>query len=430
MSATNFVVIHLSANAVRTVVGSKSACETKMELLSVGIAKTQGFRCGEIVHRGELISAIRQSIAEAEELGNLRIRTADICFASPKMVGHNGGGEVFLDEDDVIGNHHMVEALAHAKSLVVPQDSYLSQFFPQVIWLDDNNVPLRDVIGMSKASKLGVSYHLMSMPTDELDKIYNLFTDCGITVDNVVSDSIAGAEYSLVEDEYDRGVLYINIGATTTNFCLYKQNVLLASGCMQMGGDEITKDLMVELSISQKEAERLKRYYASLTTSESNKKNFIDIESERTEGVISEYLLSQIVIARYNLIFDEIANVLDEKGMMGGFPAGIVLAGEGSQIKDIVPYLRQKFKLPVHLTNQSERLIVHEKCQQRGYDAKMNQYLVERELQTAFGALLCHANVEMSYQQRVHTNPKEELGLFGRLGKKLDEFAKRIKMLS
>lgn len=435
MNSKKFAIVHLSANAVRVCIGSvgeqKTEHETKtqVELLAIGKADTKSFRAGGIIHRENLVNAIKNAVEMAEKMANHRIRSVEVCFSSPDLVGVNRGGQIDLNRSEVINEYHMYEVLKKAKGNVVTQ-TYITEFFPQLIWLDDDNITFEDVLGMTNATGLKISYHLVGLPTSVVDDIYGIFADLNITVDRVTADMVAGSEYALIEDEKERGVLYVNIGSSTTNFCLYKQNLILASGCLKMGGDEITADLVSRFSVSHAEAERLKRHHARLVVSDDNKKNFIDIQSDAENGVISEYLLSEIVSAHYNQLFDEIVKKLDASNLLGAFPAGVVLGGEGSQIKDIAPYLKRKWGTPTHLTNQSERVVLHDDCRYKSYEKQVAQALTERGFQMAFGTLLHHANKNRCYCDRIHLIPKENDGFFARIKQKFSKFATGLKEIT
>lgn len=433
MNAKKFAIAHLSANAVRVCIGAVSECKTKVELLAVGKADTKSFRSGGIIHRENLINAIKNAIEMAEKMANCRIRSVEVCFSSPELIGLNRGGQIDLNHSEVIDERHMYEVLKRAKNnSVLNNNYYVTEFFPQLIWLDDDNITFEDVLGMTNANQLKVSYHLVGLPTTVVEDIYAIFSDSSInvTVDRITCDAVAGAEYALIDDEKERGVLYVNIGASTTNFCLYKQNLILASGCLRMGGDEITLDLVSKFSISHAEAERLKRHHAHLILGDDSKKNFIDIQSDAENGVIGEYLLSEIVASHYDRLFDEIVKQLDAANLLGAFPAGVVLAGEGSQIKDIAPYLKRKWGTPTHLTNQNERVVLHEDCQYKSHEKQVAQALTERGFQMVFGTLLHHANKSRCYCDRIHLVPEENHGFFARIKQKFSKFATSLKEIA
>lgn len=407
----NFVVIHVSASAVRTVVARHGADMNHAEVMAVGVADTESFGYGKIIHRERLIAAIKKSITAAEEMANVRIVTAVVCLTSPELFSNNGVGEVFV-WDEQISNTHMAKALTVTKNKVIPKDYYLAQFIPQKIWLDNANHTVKGVVGMTGITKLAVSYHLMSLPVASLNNIYGVFKDCDVMVDNIIFDAVAGAEYALIPEEREQGVLFIDIGKKSTSICAYKENILLYSDCIAMGGDDVTMDIAAELSVSTIEAERLKRQSTSLQLKEEDKQMFVDMQAGGESGVVHRYRLSQIAKARYDLLFAEIFSALSQTGLSKEFfEAGIVLSGEATQIKGMVPYLKGLAKLPVHMTNQNPAIGIYAKRLSDDHLKSLSVLLKERRLQTALGATLYHLNDEFSYQQRIHDEEDGDAGV-------------------
>lgn len=424
----NPVFIHLSATAVFTVVARQSECKTKAEVLAVGIAQTNSFFCGKILHRERLIAAIKKSIRNAEEMANLRIVTAIISFDSPEMLSGNANGRVAVGE--AVDYDDMAAVLADAKAKMLPQGYYLAQFLPQLIWLNDSEETAKSVIGMTGLTHFRASYHLMAMPNLSLNHIYDIFKDCDVIVDGVIFGVIAGAHYSLIDDDRERGVLFVDIGAKSTSFCIYKQNILIHSACVAIGGDDITQLISSQLAISISEAERLKRYYASLASQEEFKQDFFDVIVDGLPSVVNRDLLTQVMQMGFDRIFEQIDDSLVDCHLPLEFcEAGIVLFGEGSQAKDIVSYLRRRYKLPVHLANDEASRVaitVSKKLHDEAL-SEVTTFLKERKLRTALGAVLYYFHEESSHQQRIHLGNEVNVGKSSVFHRVLDKMMQTIK---
>lgn len=372
--------------------------------------------------------AIRQSIREAEEMANVRVMTAMMCFTSPELFSDNGTGEVYV-LGETIGNHHMARALANAKKRFIPDKYYLAQFVPQMIWLDDEYYTVKNAIGMTNITKLSANYHLMSMPVQSLNNLYAVFKDCDVLVDGIIFDMVAGAYHSLMADEKQRGVLFVDIGAKSTSVCLYKDNTLIFTTCIAMGGDDVTMDIAAELSLPLAEAERLKHYYASLQLKEEDKQSFIDIKIDEQAGVVHRYRLLQITKARYDLIFGKLSELLAEQGLSKAFfEAGVVLAGEAVQIRGMVPYLKRHWGVPVHLANANPAIGVATRRLNDDQLLQLSAELKRRTLQTALGAMLYHIDDEFRHQERIYESeePQSE-SLWARAGQAFDNMLGKLR---
>lgn len=401
----NLVVIHLSASAVSVLVACRSACKTKIEVMAVGIAKTNSFYQGKIAHRSELVAALKTAIKDAEEMANVRIETALLCFASPEMFSGNASGTVFMsDQSKAVSNENMADVLANAKQNFVPTEHHVVQFVPQMIWPNDSDEAVKSVVGMTGLSNFRASYHLMALPVLSVNHLYDLVKDVNIAADGTLLDVVAGANYALIDDERNLGVLFVDIGAKSTSFCIYNKDILIYSGCLAKGGDTITQSIVSTLSVAPSEAERIKRLHASLLIHEKDKQNFVDIQKDGTMGVVSQETLSGVVRAGFDEIFDEILIKLNKAQLFSGFyKAGVVLSGGSCQVKDIVPYLKQKYGTAVHLANaEKSHLIVASPRLESATKSKLESLLKQRQLQTALGAMLYCLSDENSYQERIH----------------------------
>lgn len=407
-SPEKIVVIHLGATQIHTVIACQSECKTKADIVAVGMADTKGsFYDGKIVHRERLVAAIKHSVRAAEEMANVRIYTAAICLASSEIQSNNCIGKVAM-QGESIGNQHMAYALQVAKDKFLPSSYYLAQFVPQMIWLDDENYSVNSAIGMKGISHMQVSYHLMALPVQSLNNLYGVFKDCDVVVDNIIFDMVAAAQYALMDEERERGVLLVDIGAKSTSICVYKQNILVFSDCIAMGGDDVTMDIAAELSLSTSEAKRIKEQEASLQLTEEDKQVFVDIRVNGDIGVVHRYRLSQITKARYDVLFARISHSLEQADLSAAFmEAGIVLMGEGSQIKDIVSYLKKTWQVPVHKANLNTAIAYNPRKMDDGQIRQISASIKQRRLWTAFGAMLYCLNDEFHYQQRIHESNLE-----------------------
>lgn len=426
-SVENFVVIHLSTTAVYTVVARPND-RGGMAIMAIGYAKNDGFAHGKIVHRERLLEAIKTSIHEAEEMANVRILSASLCFATPNMQSVNGGGNTGII-GEYIENDDMIRTLTGAKHDFIAPEYYLAQFVPTMVELDDTYHEIKDPVGMRGVSQLQVQYHLMSVPTQFLSNLYGLLRDADVLVDYVIFDMIAGAEYALAPDEKKRGVIYVDIGADLTSVAIYKEEVLLMTRCIAIGGQAVTMDISTEFGVSMDEADKLKREYALMLIDDSAKRDFLPMDGG---GVINVYQLSKVVQNRYNQLFDGIMAMLDNADLPKDcLEAGVVLAGGGSQMRDLIPYLRKRWQMPVGSVNTNLNFTIHSKELTDANIKRLTQLVQEQQLQTALGAMLYHISDEFEQRERIYEG-KEEVddSLFGQLIAKLQAIVDWFKKLT
>lgn len=422
-------VIHLSASAVYVVVARKSSCKTYANIMAIGMAKTDGFCRGQIIHRDGLIAAIKTAIKDAEEMANVRIETVTVCLSCPELISDNQVSAVRLHKK-AITNDDMATALSNAKNQFLPANYYLAQFLPQMMWLDDSHHSVKSPVGIEGVNEMKVSYHLMALPVVLLNNIYSLLQSCNVMVHNVIFDMVAGAEYALMAEEREQGVLFVDIGAKSTNICLYSRNILLLSACIGVGGDDITEKIATSLSLTIKEAERLKRHCANLQAQANDKMNFIDITMNGNAGVIGQERLHQVVKDCYDILFAQIEDCLRDKKITSDFfRAGIVLFGEGSQIQGLIQYLKRYWQVPVHITNTNTVVALDSKVP-TAHLASLTTLMGQRQLRTALGAMIYDLNDDFYHQQAIHEYSDEPETFWDKLTDKKDRLIDWLRRLA
>lgn len=409
----NFVVVHLSTKAVHTVV-ARPDNGGGMAIMAIGRAdNNDAFAHGKIVHRERLLEAIQLSIHDAEEMANVRILSATLCFSTPSMQSVNGFGATGIIGEE-IENADMVRTLTHAKHNFVSPEYHLAQFSPTIVALDDAYHEIKDPVGMRGVGQLQVHYHLMSIPTQFHTNLQGLFRDVDVEIDHTVFDMVAGSQYALVPDEKKRGVIFVDIGADLTSVAIYKDELLLMTRCIAIGGQAVTMDISTQFGVSMDEADKLKRECATLLADEVAKRDFLPIEGG---GVVNCHRLCKVVQNRYNQLFDSIMSMLDNAELPKDcLEAGVVLAGGGSQMRDLIPYLRKRWQMPIGVVNTNLNFTLHTKELSDHHIKYLTQVVQERELQTALGAMLYHISDEFIQYERVYEGKQEQnQGFFGRL---------------
>ncbi|MDN6276808.1 cell division protein FtsA [Psychrobacter sp.] len=383
----NLVVVHLSATAVYVVIGNVVSAED-IRILGVGQVKNSDFYQGQITHRERLQGAIKQAIQEAEDTANCRVHSVWLTLATPELLSRNSAGEVRVEGEEVRAQD-MVQALSNAKSRDLSSEYYLMHCCQQGIYVDDQDFMVDDAIEMM-ASNITVMYHMMMMPVASRQNIQNLLQRCDVGIDHIVFDAVTSAEYSLMSDERQQGVCLVDIGASTTSICVYKENKLIFTHCIPTGSHEVTMDISADFGISMIEAEKLKKTHGTVDIHSVDPSTFFIFKPQGSsdEMNIGTYNLARIIEARYVQIFTEVARQLHEADLIGYIDKGIVLTGGGTVIKGMIPFAKKLLKMPVVLTNTHPAISAHNHFNNDESFKHLNTQVNDRAYQTAFGTLL------------------------------------------
>ena len=395
----NLVVIHLSATAVYVVIGQVKASDD-IRILGVGEVKNEDFQYGSIKHWDRLKSAIRQAIIEAEEMANCRVHSVWLTLSTPELLSKNSYGSVDVDSGTV-ETRHIVQALSTAKDKDMPPSHYLMHHCQQGIFVDEQEEMVDDAIDML-ANKLTVMYHLMMMPVASRQNIQKLIQACDVSIDHILFDAVSSAEYALITEEREQGVCFIDIGASTTSVCVYRENRLVLTYCVSEGGNKATMDISADLGISMIEAEALKKRHGTVDVTSIDASQFVTVPriGMTDEITVNVLQLAQIIEARYIDILRAVFQELSDAGLMDFVPRGVVLAGGGSQIKGMIPFAKRFLGMPVYLTNANKAITAYNGFDDEQKFSYLSSRVQDRVLQTAFGALLYSQSEQFRHSEK------------------------------
>ena len=424
----NLVVVHLSATAVYAVIGSVVSA-TDIRITGIGHVKNSDFYQGQIKHRDRLQSAIKQAIQEAEDTANCRVHSVWLTLSTPELLSKNSAGHASV-ENEVVRTTDMVRALSDAKGQDLPSNCYLMHCCQQGIYIDEQESIVDDAIEMV-ASDITVMYHMMMLPVATRQNLQKLLQSCDVGVDHVVFDAVTSAEYSLITEERQQGVCLVDIGASTTSICVYKENKLIFTHCVATGSHEVTMDISADFGISMIEAEKLKKLHGTVDVLSIDPSAFFIFKPQGSNDEInvSVYKLAQTIEARYVSIFTEVMRQLHQAGLIGYIDRGIVLTGGGSAIKGMVPFAKKLLKMPVVLTNNHPYISAYSHADNQETTKQLNSYLDDRTYHAAFGTLLYSQSEQFRHSEQSEVEAIEKSGftnVFQGVGQRFSGLFKKI----
>ena len=424
----NLVVVHLSATAVYVVIGNVVSAKD-IRIMGVGQVKNSDFYQGQIKHRERLQGAIKQAIQEAEDTANCRVHSVWLTMATPELLSKNSAGDVRV-EDEFVSAKNMVQALSNAKSQDLSSDYYLMHCCQQGIYIDNQEFMVDDAIDMV-AHNITVMYHMMMMPVAGRQNIQKLLQSCDVGIDHIVFDAVTSAEYSLMSEERQQGVCLIDIGASTTSICVYKENKLIFTHCIATGSHEVTMDISADVGISMIEAEKLKKTYGTVDVNSVDPSSFFLFKPQGSgdEININIYNLARIIEARYEQIFTEVVRQLHEADLLSYIDKGIVLTGGGSAIKGMIPFAKKLLKMPVVLTNTHPAISAYNHFDNDESFKQLNLQVNDRAYQTAFGTLLYSQSEQFRRSEKSEPEAIQKnrvTGVFQSAGQRFASVLKKI----
>jgi cell division protein FtsA len=184
-------------------------------------------------------------------------------------------------------------------------------------------------------------------------------------MDESIAEAVAAAYCATNEAEREHGVAVIDIGAHTTDVAIYKDEALVGSFSVGIGGDHFTKDLAYFLTCTPEDAQLLKEEFGCALLGLASGSTLIEVPATdgRPPREISRWQIMEILEARAEQLFQVIRKEVDAVGMDRNLQEGVVLTGGGAKLPGMLDIAERELNcpsrngLPENINNWPEELM-------------------------------------------------------------------------
>ncbi len=156
------------------------------------------------------------------------------------------------------------------------------------------------------ASSFTVNAQVILADKDYIRKLTGIFKKAGVEIDGIIPVALAERNLVLDKNELYDNVMLLDVGAENTDIGVFEGEEFKYTNTIPLGGNNITHDIALVLSISEQEAEKLKRQYGLALKSFIDNDNEIMLNTctdESRSKVIKSSELIEIMEARIEEIF-------------------------------------------------------------------------------------------------------------------------------
>ena len=328
--------------------------DTAVKILGIGITKTAGVRKGEIYDYPQARACLKDALVKAEDSSDVEIGSVFLSVTGSHIQGINNRGTFRLPEGDTtVAPEHVQEARDIARDVHIPTDHVYIHNIIRNYWLDglEHNTSPVGLFGKT----VEADFHIVHGIGNRIQNSIKLVREMPLEVDDVVFAPIATAQMALDREHRARGALVIDIGGGTTDYALYLNGSIAASGCIPVGGDHVTNDihLVTGLPFSKAEALKVTEGDASADPGKSvgtakltDERGFADVEIKRS-------ILNEVIRQRLEETIKLVKQRLPE-GAVENIGAGIFLTGGTSQMRGFSELAFEIFGRDIYRPESSE----------------------------------------------------------------------------
>ena len=231
----------------------------QVEVLNTASVACDGLKRGKIVSPDAVSRAIRFAVSDIEATQDFMIKSAYVNIVGSYVsifktkysikLADKYAGVTQKDIDDIIRNVGQIE---------VPEGKQIIDIVPSRFITESRTT--EDPIGIF-TSTLEAELDVIIADKEVVKTIGLAMQRAGLMMDGIVVNGFAMKDIVLTDEEKENGVLLLDIGAGNVDISVFKNNGIVYTDSIPVGGDTITNDIAIGLEISHQEADKLKRQY-------------------------------------------------------------------------------------------------------------------------------------------------------------------------
>jgi cell division protein FtsA len=322
-----------------------------VELIGYSQIQSRGVKAGAVVDLAECEQVVRQAVALAEDMANVRVESVLLSVSAGRLQGHlveaasdiKGGSVTAADVARITsaGMHHATgegRTVLHALPVGYSIDGVKG---------------IRDPKGMV-ARQFGVDMNVVTGDATVAKNLMLVVERCHLNVEAMAASPYVAGLSVLTDDEADLGAAVVEMGAGTTTIATYSGGRFVHAGGFALGGHHITMDLARGLSACIADAERIKTLYGTVLTGGSDTRELMSVPSAGDDEldvpqIVSRATIANIVRHRAEEIFEMVRDRLADSPFAAEPKARVVLSGGASQLTGTLELATRVLNRPVRI---------------------------------------------------------------------------------
>ncbi len=344
--------IDVGNSSVKTVIAEVNHETLQPRIIGVGSAPSNGLRRGMVVDMEEATESVRASVTQAESMAGTKVQQAYVSINGLHIKTQLSRGVIAVSRaDNEIAQHDITRLIEAASTVSLPLNYEIIHVIPKSFIIDGHE-HVKNAIGM-KGVRLEVEVMLIEGLSPYIRNLAKCINSQGIEVTEFVFGPLAAAKAVLDKHQREYGVLLVDIGGGTSTMALFHENELVHTAVLPIGARHVTNDIAIAFRTSMDNAEMIKTNYGTLATADLTlaKKDQVDLSDilGEQEMIVPKRQIAKIVDARMSELFDIISQELKKPTGNYLLPAGLVLAGGGSNLAGLPGYAKEQLGLATRL---------------------------------------------------------------------------------
>jgi len=318
--------------------------EGQLTVIGCAQERAEGFQDGDFVNLSAGSECIARVVAGLERDAELFVNAFTYNISGSHLRSVRATSQVLVGPAPrPIRSEDVDEARRLASSMNIPFDHKILAVTP-VEFAVDRVRGVVDPIGRF-GSQLELQAHLITGSRSVLHNIEHAIATAGCRPYGEEVDVLAAGEALVTAAEREAGAMLVDVGGQVSNWAVYRQGAVVATGSVPLGGNHLTSDLAHGLRVTPAAAEEVKRLRGvvlrSLVGHVPVETLFEDARPEETPG-----LVAAILEPRLEEILTLVKNDFGDRRELARLGAGVILTGGGARCRGSGQLCEEIFDLP------------------------------------------------------------------------------------
>ena len=301
----------------------------QVEILNSSSVACEGLRKGKIVSQDAVARAIRFAISDIEATQDFIIKSAYVNIVGMHVSVFKTKYSVKLEDKYAgVSQKDIDTIIRNVGKLEVPEGHQIIDVVPSKFITDSRITD--DPIGIF-TDFLEAELDVIIADKNVVKSIGIVMQKAGLHIDGIVTNGFAMKDIVLSDEEKSCGVLLLDIGAGNVDISVFKNNGILFTDSIPVGGDTITNDISIGLEISYQEADKLKKQYGLSRVAYIDNDYSITLSTytgDAKSKTVKCSELVEIIEARVEEMFMIIKQKIEENNLKSSINS-CVIAGQG-----------------------------------------------------------------------------------------------------
>ena len=335
----------------------------QVEILNSSSVTCEGVKKGKIVSTDAVARAIRFAVSDIEATQDFIIKSAYVNIIGKYVsIFKTKYGIKLEDKYAGVTQKNIDTLIRNVGDIEIPEGQQIIDIVPSKFITDSRITD--DPIGIF-TDTLEAEFDVIIADKSAVKDIGMAMQKAGLLIDGIVINGYAMKEIVLSDEEKKDGVVLLDISSGSVDISVFKNNGVLYTDSLPIGGETITNDISIGLEISYQEADKLKKQYGLARVAYIDNDYSITLSTysgEKGSKTIRCSELVEIIEARVEEIFSLIKEMIDENGLQN-LISSCVISGQGiNSINKSEKVAEDILRLPVRFGNSKTANLIKPEC--------------------------------------------------------------------